>query len=85
MEVFEYIITDKVGLHARPAGLLVKQVKEMKSRVTLKAKGKKANAENILAVMGLGVKEGERITVEMEGGNEREERRVLETFFWENL
>ena len=60
MESFVYTITDEVGLHARPAGLLVKEVKSMTSAVTLRAKGKSADAKKIIAVLSLGVKKVKR-------------------------
>lgn len=64
---FEYVIKDSLGIHARPAGLLVAEAKKYKSAVTIEAKGKKADAKRIFAVMSLGVKCGDRITVLCEG------------------
>lgn len=85
METFQYTITDEVGLHARPAGLLVKQAKQMGSAITLQAKGKSADAKKIIAVMALGVKRGETVTVSLEGPQEQEEKEKLSRFFAENL
>ena len=48
MKTFEYTITDEVGIHARPAGLLVKECKELASSVTLTSNGKSADATAIL-------------------------------------
>lgn len=64
---FEYVIKDSLGIHARPAGLLVAEAKKYKSAVTIEAKGKKADAKRIFAVMSLGVKCGDVITVLCEG------------------
>ena len=64
---FEYVIKDSLGIHARPAGLLVAEAKKYKSAVTIEAKGKKAYAKRIFAVMSLGVKCGDTITVLCEG------------------
>ena len=64
---FEYVIKDSLGIHARPAGLLVAEAKKYKSSVTIEAKGKKADAKRIFAVMSLGVKCGDVITVLCEG------------------
>ena len=85
METFQYTITDEVGLHARPAGLLVKQAKQMDSAITLQAKGKSADAKKIIAVMAMGVKCGETITVNLEGPQEQAEKEELSRFFAENL
>lgn len=64
---FEYVIKDSLGIHARPAGLLVAEAKKYKSAVTIEAKGKKADAKRIFAVMSLGVKCGDVINVLCEG------------------
>ncbi len=64
---FEYVIKDSLGIHARPAGLLVAEAKKYKSAVTIEAKGKKADAKRIFAVMSLGVKCGDAINVLCEG------------------
>ena len=59
MKQFKYVITDEVGLHARPAGLLAKKAKEMKGAdvtVTVSCNGKSADATKLMAIMGMGVK-----------------------------
>ena len=35
MKTFEYTIKDELGIHARPAGMLVKEVKNYDSKVTI--------------------------------------------------
>ena len=44
MKKFEYTITDPLGIHARPAGLLVKAVKALDSTVTIEKVGGKSAA-----------------------------------------
>ena len=57
MKKFEYTVKDETGIHARPAGLLVKAAKALDSIVTLEnAAGKSAVATKLMAVMGLGIK-----------------------------
>ena len=86
MKQFTYIIQDNVGIHARPAGLLAKAAKALDSVVTVeKADGKSAAATKLMAVMGLGVKCGDMVTVKVEGGDEVANAAVLEAFFKENL
>lgn len=53
MKTFEYTITDEVGIHARPAGLLVKECKELASSVTLTSNGKSADAEKTDGTFGI--------------------------------
>lgn len=71
MRQLAYTIQDKAGIHARPAGLLAKAAKELDSVVTIeKADGRSAAATKLMAVMGLGVKCGDTVTVKVEGGDE---------------
>lgn len=85
MKTFEYTITDKVGIHARPAGLLVKAAKECTSNITLTCNGKSADVKKLMALMALGVKKNDTVKVELEGDNEAADAETLEAFFKENL
>ncbi len=86
MKQFQYVITDPVGVHARPAGLLVKAAKALSSRVTVaKADGKSADATRLMTLMGLGIKCGDIVTVTVEGGDEDASLQAMEAFFKENL
>lgn len=86
MKQFQYVISDPVGIHARPAGLLAKQAKTLDSTITItKDDGKSAVATKLMAVMGLGIKGGSTITITVEGGNEEFNAATMEQFFKENL
>lgn len=87
MKQFRYTITDPIGVHARPAGMLAKAAKALDSTVTItKADGSKsAVATRLMAVMGMGIKTGETVTVTIEGGNEEANAAAIEQFFKENL
>ena len=85
MTTFEYTITDEVGIHARPAGVLAKKVKEFASTVTITKDGKSADVKKLMAVMALGVKQGQTVTVTVEGEDEELAAAEMETFFKENL
>lgn len=87
MKQFTYTITDPIGIHARPAGILAKEAKALDSTVTIaKEDGSKtAEAKKLMAVMGLGVKSGETVTVTIEGGNEEANAATMEQFFKDNL
>ncbi len=86
MRLFQYVITDPVGIHARPAGLLVKAAKALDSTVTVeKTGGKSAAATKLMALMGLGIKGGDTVTVTVEGGDEDASLKAMEQFFQENL
>lgn len=47
MEKFSYTITDPVGIHARPAGLLVKAVKPFESTCMISKGDKKVDLKNL--------------------------------------
>lgn len=85
MKEFTYKVTDPEGIHARPAGILVKQAKEYPCSVKLAKDGKEVDAKRIMAIMSLGVKCGMEVTVKCEGENEDAAAAELETFFKENL
>ncbi len=86
MKQFTYTITDPVGIHARPAGLLAKAAKALDSTVTVvKADGKSAAATKLMALMSLGVKTGDTVTFTIEGGNEEANAAAMEQFCKENL
>lgn len=85
MKSFDYTITDEIGIHARPAGILAKKAKEYASRITITKGGKTAEAQKLMAVMSLGVKKGETVTVSAEGEDEEKALADMETFFKENL
>ena len=85
MKEFTYTITDPEGIHARPAGLFVKAAAAYPCTVTIIKDGKEADAKRILGVMGLGVKQGQAITIRTDGDQEAEASEALEKFFKENL
>lgn len=85
MKAFDYVIKDEIGIHARPAGLLVKEAKKFESAITLKANGKSAAATKLMAIMSMGVKNGQTVTVEAEGTDEEAASAGMQAFFEENL
>ena len=85
MKEFKYVITDPEGIHARPAGILVKQAAGYQSTVKIAKGEKSADAKRIFGVMGLGVKTGEEVTITVEGADEEKAIAELEEFFKENL
>ncbi len=85
MKTFTYTIKDELGIHARPAGLLVKAAGAFQSDITIATEAKKANAKRMMAVMGLGVKCGTEVTVTAEGADEDAAIAGMEKFLTENL
>ena len=85
MKTFTYTIKDDLGIHARPAGLLVKTAKNFNSEITIAKDGKSVNALKLMALMGLGVKCGDTITVTVPGEDEESAASAMEEFFKSNL
>ena len=85
MKTFTYEIKDEIGIHARPAGILVKEAKNYESKIVLKANGKSAEATKLMALMSLGVKHGQIVEVEVEGADEDTAFEGIKTFFEQNL
>ena len=86
MKSFEYTITDPVGIHARPAGLLVKEINNLIGTTVTITKGEKSvNALKLMALMQMGIKKGDTITVQVEGANEESAAAAIEAFLKANL
>lgn len=85
MKSFSYTVKDELGIHARPAGMLVKEVKNFQSKVTLEKDGKSVDASRLMAVMGMGVKKDQTVTVKVEGDDEDAACKELKAFFETNL
>ncbi len=82
MKSFEYTVTDPVGIHARPAGILIKEIKNYANTTVTITKGDKSvNALKLMALMGMGVKQGDTMTVSVEGENEADVAARIEEFF----
>ena len=86
MTTFNYTITDPVGIHARPAGLLVKEIKGFAGSAVTITKGEKSvNALKLMALMQMGIKQGDTVRVDVEGGDEEAVAAAIEAFFKANL
>lgn len=85
MKTFQYIIKDEIGIHARPAGMLVKEAKQFASKITLEFNGKTAEATKLMAIMSLGARQNAAVTVQVEGPDEDAALAAMEEFFKNNL
>lgn len=86
MKQFNYTITDPLGIHARPAGLLAKAAKTFPDTVIMIQKGDKVvKATQLMKLMGLGVKEGDVVTVTADGPSEENAIEVMYNTLAENL
>ena len=85
MKEIKYIITDPLGIHARPAGMLVKEAGKCLCNVTLSVGGPAVDAKRIMGVMRLAVKQGMEITMSFDGSDEEAASANMEAFLKANL
>ena len=85
MKELKYVITDPMGLHARPAGMLVKACAKYTSKITITAPTGTADARRLMALMKLAAKQGMELTVTVEGADEETAAAELQAFFAENV
>lgn len=86
MKSFSYTVQDPVGIHARPAGLLVKAAKEFAdTEITIAKDGKAVKATQLMKLMGLGIKQGDVVTVAADGPSEDAAIAAMQAFFQDNL
>lgn len=85
MREFQYVITDPEGIHARPAGELVKQAKAFSCDIKIRKGDKMVNGKAILGLMGLVVKKGDQVVLTFDGADEDAACEILKEFMEENL
>ena len=85
MKEFKHVINDPLGLHARPAGMLVKAVAKFASKVTVTAPTGTADCKRLMAVMRLAAKQGMELTFQVEGADEETVAAELQAFLAANL
>jgi phosphocarrier protein len=85
MKEIRYVITDELGIHARPAGLLVKKCAGFSCDVRIGKPDKMVDAKRIFGVMGLGIKCGNEIIVTFDGLDEEIAAAEVELFLRDSL
>ncbi|MDD5828905.1 MAG: HPr family phosphocarrier protein [Lachnospira sp.] len=85
MREFNYVITDPEGIHARPAGELVKAAKEFESKITLTKDGKSGDCKKIFGIMALAVKSGNEVTLTFDGSDEDAAYEKISEFMKANM
>lgn len=85
METFTFTIQEKNGLHARPAGLLVREAQKFSSNITIACGDRKCDAKKLFALLGMNIREGETVQVTVEGPDSSAAVSSLQAFFKEQL
>lgn len=79
-EIYEHIIKDPVGIHARPAGRLITITKQFASKITLNYNNNFYDAKSLLAILKLAVKTGDKISFTFDGNDEMQAREAVIDF-----
>ena len=85
MKEFKHVIQDPMGLHARPAGMLVKACAGYASTITINAPTGTADARRLMAIMKLAAKQGMELTITVDGADEETAAAELQAFLAANL
>jgi phosphocarrier protein len=85
MTEISYTLTDPFGIHARPAGLLVKALEAFTSAITISRGGDSCDGKKLIALMKLRVKKGETITVKADGDDADAAVKTAKDFLESNL
>ena len=78
-------IAHEAGLQARPAALFVQVANKFTSRIWIEKGDKKVNAKSILGVMSLGVRQGDEITVIVNGDDEENAMSAMQKLIASNF
>lgn len=85
MKSFKYTVKDELGIHARPAGMLVKEAKKYESKITITKEGKTVDVTKLMMLMSLAVKCGQIVEIQVEGSDEDIAFEGMKAFFEANL
>ncbi len=75
------IIKNELGLHARPAAMLVKLSTSFDSEVELEVNGIKVNAKSIMGVLMLGANQGTEVIIRTTGEDEEQALKEIKQLF----
>ena len=73
----EVVISNQVGLHARPATFFIQKANEFKSSIWVEVEDRKINAKSLLGVLSMGITKGTRVSIIAEGPDEEEAVKAL--------
>ena len=85
MRNFTYKIKGDAGIHARPAGMLVKKAEQFDSDIEISLNGKSADAKRLFSVMSLGAAKNDEILVKISGPDEEKAETEILNFLKSSL
>ena len=63
----DFLVSNKLGIHARPAAMFVKTANRFDSDIFVEKDGEKVNGKSIMGLMMLAAGPGSKLTVHAEG------------------
>lgn len=85
MKTITYTITDPEGIHALPAGGLIKLANDFSCTITAAGNGQSTDAKHLFGLMSLGIKNGQTLTLTCDGADENRAAEALERYLRANL
>lgn len=85
MKQFDFEVQSPVGIHARPAVLLVEKARTYESKITIEKGPQKANAKNMISLLTLRAHQNEMVTFIIDGADEEKAAEELKEFCIHNL
>ncbi len=85
MTTITYAVTDPEGVHALPAGGLIKLANAFHCNITAEGNGQSTDAKHLFGLMSLGIKHGQTLTLKCDGADEIEAAQALQRYLKDNL
>jgi len=85
MKEINYVLKDPLGIHARPAGQMVKLASKFKCDIQFGSPGRMVNAKRIIAIMALALKQGDEVNLSFSGEDEDAASAEIGKFIEENF
>lgn len=75
------VVSNRMGVHARPSMRIVKTAELFQSRITLSKGNESADAKSMISVLGLAMRQSEFVNIEAEGLDEDEAIKAIAGLF----
>lgn len=85
MKQFDFVVQTSVGIHARPAMMLVNIARKFQSDIKVSYNGNNADAKNIVGLLMLHANQGAEVTFFIDGVDEEEASKTIQEFCKMNL
>ena len=81
----EVVVTNRTGLHTRPASMIVREASHYDAEFLIQKDGYEINGKSIIGVMTLAAEQGATLTLVFDGGDEEEAAEALAQLFEEGF